>query len=180
MMTNHTKIIIAVVLVVIAVSGRLLPHAWNFTPLIAVSLFAGVYLGRQYAIAVPLVAMIVSDLFLGFYDWQLMMAVYGSFALAGAIGWVIKKWKSPGMVVAASICASTLFFLVTNWAVWQFSPWYLHTFDGLIQSYTLGLPFFRNMLVGDLFYTTALFGVYEFALFAVRRRQHARSMVVCR
>ena len=63
--------------IVIAVSMRLLPHPPNFTPIAAMALFGGCYLDKKYALAIPLLAMFVSDIFLGFHNT--MIFVYGSF-----------------------------------------------------------------------------------------------------
>ena len=160
-MTKQTKFIISIILVGLGVACRLLPHLWNFAPIAGIALFAGVYLGRRYALVLPAVAMLIGDFFIGFYDWKLMLAVYGSLILVGLIGLIIRKYKSLEIIVAASIVSSVIFYLTTNYIVWQFSPWYAKTFAGLIQCYALALPFFRNTILGDLFYTAALFGAYE-------------------
>ena len=160
-MTRKTKLIISLILITLGVACRLLPHLWNFAPIAGIALFAGIYLGRRYAVVLPVASMFIGDLFIGFYDWKLMLAVYASFVLVGLIGVLIKKHKSLETVLAGSIMASVLFFLVTNFAVWQFSPWYAKSLQGLIQCYTMALPFFRNTFLGDLFYVVVLFGVYE-------------------
>jgi len=87
-----------------------------------------------------------------------MLSVYVSFALVGIISWWSKKY--PGILVIgySVVFASVLFFLITNAAVWWFSPWYEHNLTGLLYSYELGLPFFRNMLLGDVVYTFTLLG----------------------
>ncbi|OGY58154.1 MAG: hypothetical protein A3H67_02805 [Candidatus Buchananbacteria bacterium RIFCSPLOWO2_02_FULL_46_11b] len=159
-MTKKEKIIIAAILIALGAAFRLLPHLWNFAPIAGAALFAGAYLGRRYAIVVPVAAMLLGDLFLGFYEWPLLITVYGCFILTGLIGTLIKK-KSAANVVLASLAGSFLFFLATNWAVWQFSPWYAKTFEGLMASYAAALPFFRNTLLGDLFYAGVFFGAYE-------------------
>lgn len=168
---NFNKIIISAILIFIGATFRLLPHPWNFTPIAAVALFSGVYLGRKYAFSVPFLAMFLSDIFLGFYEWKLMLAVYGSFALVGLIGLAIKKRKNPATVLGGSLTASILFFLITNFAVWQFSFWYPKTLSGLFQCYVLALPFFRSALLGDLFYTGVLFGTYELILILAREKE---------
>ena len=162
-------------LVVFGVLGRILPHIWNFAPIIAIGLFAGVYLGKRYAYLLPLVAMFVSDIFLGFYDLKLMFFVYTSFTLAGVIGYFIRNCKNVFTISAASISASALFYVITNWAVWQFSPFYEKTVEGLILSYTLALPFFRSALVGDLFYTFLFFGAYEAVLYLAHQKKLRQS-----
>ncbi|MFA6254977.1 MAG: DUF6580 family putative transport protein [Patescibacteria group bacterium] len=163
-MDKKTKLIISAILIILGVSCRLLPHMWNFAPVAAIALFAGVYLGRRYAVVLPVITMLIGDLFIGFYDFKVMLAVYSSFIIIGLLGSLIKRYKSLETVVATSLVASVLFYLVTNYAVWQFSPWYTKSFAGLIHCYTLALPFFRNSMLGDLFYTSVLFGVYEGAM----------------
>ena len=168
---DKTKLVISAVLVCLGVACRLLPHAWNFAPIVGIALFAGVYLGRNYAIGVPILAIVIGDLFIGFYEWQLMLIVYGCYVAAGLLGVLIKKHKSLETVIAGSIVASIIFFLATNWAVWQFSPWYAKSVEGLIQCYALALPFFRNTLLGNLFYTSVLFGSYEVVMLWARQKK---------
>jgi hypothetical protein len=160
-MKLRKKILIAAALAVLGVAGRFLPHAWNATPLAGIAIFSGLYLGRRYAIVLPLLVMLTSDLFLGFYEWPLMIGVYSCLALAGLLGFWARSRKDAKTVTAIAVASSTLFFLLTNWAVWQFTPWYEKTVQGLIQCYFLGLPFFRNALVGDMFYTLGLFALGE-------------------
>jgi len=169
-MNQKNKIIISITLITFGLFFRLIPHPWNFIPISAIALFSGVYLGRFYALVLPILAIFLSDIFLGFYEWKLMLAVYGSFVLIGLIGQVIRKHKSLETILLGSLSASILFFLITNFAVWQFTSWYPKTLSGLIQCYILALPFFRNALLGDLFYTGIFFGAYEMAEVWVRKR----------
>ena len=153
------KIIISVVLIGLVVAGRLMPHVWNATPLIAVCLLAGYVLPRKWAIGVPLVAMFISDLSLGFYHLPVMLTVYGSLAAMTFIGSWIKEIK-PHKVLAASLASSTFFFLTTNFAVWASGTWYPKTAAGLMLAYEMGIPFFRNMALGDLIFTGVMFGAW--------------------
>jgi hypothetical protein len=175
---DKNKIVIFIILVGLGIILRLLPHPWNFTPIAAIALFAGVYLGKRYALSAPLLAMLVGDVFLGFYEWKLMAVVYASFAMAGLIGVFIRKRKSIRVVAAGTIAASTLFFLVTNFAVWQFSHWYPKTLAGLIQCYAMALPFFRSALLGDMFYVALFFGIYEMASAAITALAKNRRIAV--
>ncbi len=154
-----------------AVILRLLPHAPNFAPIAAMALFGGTYLNKKYALLVPLSAMIVSDFFIGFYDLKLEFAVWGSFLLIGFIGLWLKKHKNISNIIGATLCGSVLFFIITNFAVWAFSPWYSHNFSGLAQCYILAIPFFRSTLFGDLFYVGVMFGVYELVCLTVKKRR---------
>jgi hypothetical protein len=159
--SKKAALLILVVLITIGVVGRLLPHVWNTTPVTAILLLATVYLGWRYSFVALFAIMLVSDAFIGFYQWQIMVAVYGSFGLACLVGFFIKRRKSAGTVVAGALLSSVLFFLITNWAVWQFGTMYPLSWQGLCQSYIMALPFFKNSLVGDLFYTSAFFGAIE-------------------
>jgi hypothetical protein len=154
------------VALITAVAVRLLPHIPNFTPLGAFALFIGVFVARKYwwGLLLPLFAMFLSDLFIGFYDFRLMAVVYGSFLAYTGFGILVAKRKSTATVLLGSMGGAVLFYLTTNFAVWAFSTWYPHTIQGLMLSYTLALPFFKYTFLGDLFFTSILFGVYELAV----------------
>lgn len=159
-MSYREKIVAVLILIAVGVSYRLIPHPPNFAPVAAISLFSGFYF-RRYFILIPLAVMLISDLFIGFYDWKLMAVVYFSFVLVGLIGIYMRKNKSVSLLVGCSLAGSILFYILTNFAVWAFSPWYSHNFQGLMECYTLAIPFFKNTLLGDLFYASVIFGVYE-------------------
>jgi hypothetical protein len=72
-----------------------------------------------------------------------------------------KKWIK---IIASSLGASALFFLVTNFAF--FYAGYAHNISGIILAYINGLPFLRGTFLGDLGYSVVLFGAYELALYA--------------
>jgi hypothetical protein len=140
---------------------RVIPHPANFAPIGATSLFGGVYLKKRYALILPLAAMVVSDIFLGFDSWQSRLSVYGSFLLIGLLGLAIRNHRNIFTVIGASLMGSTLFYLITNLVFIYPAKMYPHTWAGQIASYTNALPFFRNTLLGDLFYVGVLFGSYE-------------------
>jgi len=167
------KLVNPLLIIFIAVSLRLIPHVPNFTPIAAMALFGGVYLNRKYALLVPIVAMFVSDIFIGLYSPIVMFSVYGSFLVVGLIGLWLAKRKSPANVIFAAAGSSILFFLITNFAVWFM--WYPRNFVGLTTCYTLAIPFFRNTLLGDLFYTGAFFGGYELVLRWVKKPRLAET-----
>lgn len=148
-------------LIVMATASRLLPHPANFTPVGAVALLGGTYLPKRLALVLPLAVLLLSDLLIGFYTWQVMVSVYLGFLVYGLAGLWIRKNYTIKRLIVATLAASVFFFLLTNAAVWAFTPLYPKTLGGLGASYTMALPFFRNSLLGDIFYTTALFGIYE-------------------
>lgn len=160
------NIVVAIVLVIVAAAGRLTPHVWNVAPVAAVALLAGAVMPRKWAVAVPLVAMLLSDLVIGFYEVPVMLTVYSCFAVSALLGSWVKDMK-PVKVLGASLASSTLFFIATNFAVWATADWYTKSWQGLMLCYTLAIPFFRNALLGDLFYTGVLFGAWALAYKAV-------------
>lgn len=170
---NGAKILeflIAVVFVLMGVVFRIIPHAPNFTPIAAIALFGAVYLPRKTAFVLPIAAMLISDMFIGFYEPQIMVIVYGSFILTGFLGLWLKNHKRPQTLFFCSLFSSLTFFILTNFAVFAFTPWYPKTFLGLAQCYSMALPFFRNTLLGDLFYTSVFFGAYELVKILVAKK----------
>lgn len=139
---------------------RLLPHAPNMAPVGALALFAGAHGTSRWSILLPVAVMAISDMFIGFYEWRILIAVYGSFLGVALLGRAIKKNISPEKIMLATFAGSAFFFLVTNTAVWAFSPWYAKSAAGLLESLMMGLPFWRNSLIGDLFYGAIFFGAY--------------------
>jgi hypothetical protein len=118
--------------------------------------------------------MLVSDLIIGFYSPLVMASVYASFILVGLLGMWLKNHKTIGNVVIVTLFSSILFYLITNFAVWAFPGsfmMYPKTWQGLMDCYIMGLPFYRNTALGDLFYVGALFGSYEIVAMMVKKRR---------
>ena len=161
---NKKHLILIATMIIVGFVLRLLPHPANFAPIMALALFSGLYLPKRLNVIIPVVAMLISDIFLGFYSLPIMFSVYASFILATILGTWLKKHKSFKNTVATTLAGSTIFFLVTNFSVWAFGTMYSHNFVGLMQSYYMALPFFRNSLMGDLFYVGIFVGVAEMAI----------------
>ena len=137
----NKKQIVIILFILVAAIIRLFPHMPNFTPITAMALFSGVYFtDKRFAFLVPLLAMFISDLFLGLYTISIF--VYLAFILVGFIG-----LKSKKVSITTILLSSISFFIITNLGVWFLA--YPKTIDGLIECYTLAIPFFRNSLIGD-------------------------------
>jgi len=149
-------------IVILAVIARLIPHPPNFTPIGGLALFSGAHFNRKTAIVVPLAAMFISDLILGFHST--MFYVYGSFLIIAFIGFWLKNNKKIRSIIFASLFSSLIFFLVTNFGVWLSFAMYEKSAAGLLNCYSMAMPFFRNTVLGDLFYTFSFF--YGFRLLA--------------
>lgn len=162
---SKIKYLMVAIFALTSVIIRLLPHPSNFVPVGALALFLGKYFSKKTAVIIIFLTMAASDLFLGFYQPVLMAFVYGSFLIYGFLGSWMKKSGKWQVILSSSVLGSVIFYLLTNFAVWAFTPWYSHNISGLIQSYFMALPFFKNSLMADLFYGALFFGIYE--LFAL-------------
>ncbi len=164
--------ILPVVFVVIGLLFRLLPHPANFSPIFAIALFGGTYLAdRRLALVIPLVALFISDLFIGFYSPVVMISVYAGLILTGILGLWLRNHKSVLNVVGAATASGIIFYLISNLGVWA-NPvsGYPKDLAGLIQCYVLALPFLKNTLASNLVYSAVLFGGYELTRLALKRR----------
>jgi hypothetical protein len=157
-------------LVGLAVACRLLSpiyHTWNFVPIGAVALYAGSRLPRKWAWAVPVVAMLASDILLEnlYYGPQPLFgltrwAAYLTVAASTMMGLATRSRRFRGwMLPVLSIGASRLFFITTNFAVWAEGQLYPMTWQGLTTCYIAAIPFFWPAVAADLLGTCALFGL---------------------
>src|SRR3990172_4703825 len=149
-------------MILIAAFTRLIPHPPNFTAVGAMALFGGAYFSRKsLAYAVPIIAMFITDIIIGFHPG--MYAVYLSFIFIVMIGMTLRDKKKIGYIFLASVSASVLFFIITNFAQWLSFPLYSKDVPGLITCYVAAIPFFHYTLLGDLFFVGILFGAFELA-----------------
>jgi hypothetical protein len=154
-------------MVVLAACARLMPHPWNFTPMIAMALFAGSQAHKTLTAAlVTLSALMLSDAVLGFDNS--IWFVYGAALVPVLLGRLIRNKTSVANIAVAALASSLSFFAITNFMVWAIGRLYPHTFAGLAASFAAGIPFYQNQILGDAFYTVAIFGGYALLSRAVR------------
>lgn len=171
----------ALVLMVLGVMSRLLPHPPNAVAMGALALYAGARLPRRWALAVPLVAMLLSDLMLDFGTSRSLLSPvrltsYATFAVIVILGRLPRRDAGPLVRVELSLVASLLFFLTTNLAVWLWGELYPRTADGLALCYAAAIPFLGNTLLADLGGTLVLFGGDALLKHAFRRKSPALSL----
>ena len=160
--------IIALTMIVLASVLRIVPHAWNFTPIGAMALFAGALVrDRRIAFAFPLLTLVASDIFIGFNILEPL--VYVSFLVNVFIGLWLRRRRTPLRIGAVTLLGAIQFFLVTNFGVWLFLNTYPKTAAGLLACYGAGVPLFWNMLAGDALFATLLFGGYALAEHYIQR-----------
>lgn len=166
---------VLVLMVLAAAFSRLILHPPNFAPIGALGLFGSAYFTRKWiAIILPLVSLWLSDVVINntlyaqyykgftlFYDgfyW-----VYGTIILTTLLGFYMLKKVSVKNVLASSILASILFFLITNFSCWLGNSMYGQDLNGLMDCLMAGIPFFGGTLSGNVFYSIVLFGTFEFS-----------------
>jgi hypothetical protein len=146
-------------LIIIGVLSRLAPHLANVTAVGALAVFSGSTYSRTKALSITVGTMLVSDVVLGFH--AVMWATYGSFALSVLLASFFLRKQSIIRIAGITLASSIIFYLVTNFAVWAIpGSMYPKTLTGLMESYIMALPFFRNSLVGDFSYSALFFGSY--------------------
>ena len=170
-------------LFMVAVAAMRIPNAaqltpWaNFTPIGAMGLFGGTYFNSKWkAFAFPLLTLFASDLIINtiifggkygvlYSGWYV---IYGIFALIVLFGkWLIKNVTIKNVALAA-LAAAVSHWLIADFFVWIGGGTDLKTmapltknWAGLMQCYAQGFPFMKNFLIGNLVYSTIMFGSFE-------------------
>ncbi len=184
--TLDMRFLALVGIVAAAALMRLVPHPWNFTPVVAMSLFGGAYFAqKRWAFAVPLAAIFISDLLLYgiFYETyrQFFLAEipfkYSSVALIVGLGLLLRSRRQWYRVAGAALAASLVYFLVTNFGAWMWLEIYPKNIGGLMACYVAGLPFYQFQLAGDILYTGAIFGGFALAQHYVTALREKRAML---
>lgn len=161
----------ALVLIIIATLSRLLPHAPNFSPINSIAVFAGAqFVSPLVAVAITLSSVFLSDIFLGFHD--LMFVVYGALLVPVFIGTRLSRSAQPLQGVLATLGSGVVFFLVTNFAVWLHGSLYPRTPQGLLECFSLAVPFYKNTFLSDLFYSLTLFLILKYVRAAAAKFSH--------
>lgn len=167
-------------IILAAAALRFAPLPPNFVPIGAMALFGGAMMSRwRLAIAVPLGAMLISDLMMawlwyGTAVFWAMPFVYAGFLVYVGLGLLVRAHQTPLRIGTAAVAGSIAFFLITNFGAWMRGVLYPMTWEGLLACYAAGIPFYRNTLAADVLFTAMLFGGFALAqrrLPALRQRQ---------
>ena len=153
--------ILPIGLILVLSLSRIIPHPSNFTPILAVGIFAGFYF-KNFVLSffIVILSMFLGDLYLGLHNT--MFFTYTSLLAAVLLGMIIKHFKTKEILFSGLI-SSIVFFVITNFGVWAISGMYEKNFSGLVQSYFIAIPFFHNTLISTLLYLFVLKFLFEFA-----------------
>ena len=163
MMKKNLKLIqnfyLPVIIILILAFSRIIPHQWNFTPILAAGTFLGFYFRQLFlSMFLVIVSMFLGDLYFGFHNT--MLFTYSALIITVLVGYYIKNLNISKIFIG-SLISSTGFFLITNFGVWATSNMYSKDLPGLIEAYILGLPFFHNTLLSTLIYLLIFKLLYE-------------------
>ena len=147
-------------LIILLALSRLIPHPPNFTPILGMAVFSGAIINKKIlAYLVPLAAMLLSDLYLGFHSG--MPIIYFTLAICVLIGTFIESRVTILNSILGITAGVLVFYLITNFTVWYGSGMYENSFSGLITCYVMGLPFLQNTFISSLIYGMGAFLIYE-------------------
>ena len=147
-------------LIILLALSRLIPHPPNFTPILGMAVFSGAIINKKIvAYLVPLAAMLLSDLYLGFHTG--MPIIYFTLAICVLIGTFIESRVTILNSILGITAGVLIFYLITNFTVWYGSGMYENSFSGLITCYVMGLPFLQNTFISSLIYGMGAFLIYE-------------------
>lgn len=144
----------------IAIISRIIPHPWNITANTALALSTGWLFSNNHALALSLLSFCIADCILAiiqhhpiFGYWSLFSySGIGAITLAGQL--LSRKLKTQhGMLLVSS---SIGYWLWTNLGVWLTTTTYSNNLAGLIDCYSMALPFLKSSLIGDSLWFSAI------------------------
>ena len=158
--TRYLVILFAVLLLIISRSLSFIP---NFTPTISLIVFISIMFRNHYILAFIIVlSQVISDYFLGYYSS--MLFVYVSYVLIAIASMYILKELNFMRTIGTSFISVLIFYLVSNYGVWQMMDLYQYNLNGLIQCYIAGVPFLKYSLISTLLYSTTIYVLFKFTL----------------
>lgn len=167
--------ILSLFLVILGIFTRIIAHVPNFTPEIVFALYLGIQFKRMRAILFILFMAIISDFMLSWYSAYPMFGVwtfftYSALVMIALCGMISILRCSKIAFLLGGLLVTVGFWGWTNFGVWLFSKMYAHTLTGLLECYTLALPFLNTALAGSLVWGIIVIA-YEYGLASLNIRQ---------
>ena len=138
-------------------------YPWNISPILPLCIFgAACYQTRSLAYVAPLVIYLLGDLGIwlitGHADWALYPTqpiVYIAVICVTLWGLLLRNKRSLWRIAGTGLAGAISFFIVSNLGSWFM--WYPHNWEGLVECYTLAIPFFRHTLLSMVVFLPILF-----------------------
>jgi hypothetical protein len=152
--------LLAILVLVAAISRVIQPYP-NFTAIGALAVISAMVAPRAvYAFLLTWGALLLGDVLLSqFRDstgWSPAISSYLGWGLVVGLGLVVRSRPAFWKTALASLLGGLAFFVFSNGAVWLKSAMsggaYSADLAGLLECYTLAIPFYRTMLMGDFIY----------------------------
>ena len=172
--------LLCLILISLAVGWRVINHnfgiAYNLELVTTVSVIAAIVIGWKAAVIVPMSSMAISDIFIG--NSSIFVFTWSAFVIIGISALLLRKLNNrPKSQIIYSLgfalASSFFFFIITNFGVWS-QGWYPATWTGLIECFTMAIPFYRTMLIGNIIMVPTAVSIYQF----VKNRQTAKSLII--
>ena len=146
------KDLFPLILILLMVFSRLIPHPPNFTPIIAVAIMSGYLFKNLYlSISVLFFSMIVGDMFIGFYS-NMFFVYFPLFIIAYFCFFKNNKINAKNLFIYG-ISSSLIFFIISNFGVWVSSGMYEKNIAGLVNCYIMAIPFLKNTLISTVLFS---------------------------
>ena len=140
------------ILILLMIFSRLIPHPPNFTPIIAVAIMSGYLFKNLYlSISVLFFSMIVGDMFIGFYS-NMFFVYFPLFIIAYFCFFKNNKINAKSLFIYG-ISSSLIFFIISNFGVWLSSGMYEKNIAGLVNCYVMAIPFLKNTMISTIFFS---------------------------
>ena len=124
--------------------SRLIPHEPNFTPILSLSILGFLFSTILWVkVLIVLGSMFFSDLIIGTHDFIL----YVYFSLI-----ILIIFSNSKNYIYMIFFGPLIFFIITNFGVWLNSSYYTKNINGLIESFYMAIPFFKNTILSTFFY----------------------------
>ena len=152
-------------------------YLWNFSPMLPLAIVAGAILSFRRAMLLTTITYLAGDLGIwlvtGHRDWAFFPTspfIYLSVWLIVFVGAAGTRWIDDRDLLLQSLrnlisglVGATLFFLITNFAVWALGngAMYPHNLGGLSECYTMAIPFYRNSLFAMAIYVPLLTALFQ-------------------
>lgn len=166
MTLSYKNFFLLLLLTAIVVFFKCIPHLPNFSPQIILFIYLGSRCSKMHGLLSIFTIVVIADLA---YAWisgtpiwgSWMLFVYSAYLLIGLIAAYTKVSPSHFSFVVQGLLSSLGFWLWTNLESWWFSGGYAHTYTGLLQCYTLALPFLYYSLAAALVWSLIIIGAHH-------------------
>lgn len=152
-----------IVIILIAISFKIIPHPPNFSPQIILILCLGDICSKRQIFIGVLLLTILSDSMIAFVAGYTIFGTwsfytYSAYILIAYMMYFIKchtRRKLSSIkynLIFMGITSSVFFWLWTNFGVWVFDGMYSKSWQGILECYILALPFLQNSLYAAIVY----------------------------